>query len=276
MVDESLSKFTSVIDTMSASQLEENKDFTAALDVETMRKSNKTEIKWATGVLTVAERFDQLLPQTLNALKNGGFDKPRLFVDGECLIPHNLLEYECTQRIPRVGADANWFLAAQELYTREPCADFYGIFEDDFIMSKNVRQYIEACPYPGKAYLNLYLWPCYEKNKGGWYESDQRGKGAVALVFNNDALRTLIQAPRIYKRFADNAISYRPRNDAREHSRFDGTIQMSMTDAGYKEWVHKPSLVQHMGEVSVMGNHKHPQSKSFFGVGFDCMEFLKT
>ena len=56
----------------------------------------------------------------------------------------------------------------------------------------------------------------------------------------------------------------------------DGIIITAMKKAGYKEYVHNPSLVQHTGAVSSMRNRPHPQATSFRGEDFDALELLCT
>ena len=156
---------------------------------------------WSYGVTTVPARRDHLFPRTLTSLAWAGFDRPRIFVD-DC--PHKVAaDYaaryglEVTARFPRIHTYMNWVLALAELYGREPGADRYAVFQDDFVTSPNLRKYLEACPYPARGYLNLYTFPDQERRAPapdyvGWYPSSQHGRGAVALVFDRDAVRTLL------------------------------------------------------------------------------------
>ncbi len=56
--------------------------------------------------------------------------------------------------------------------------------------------------------------------------------------------------------------------------RIDGGIAEAMNKAGYREMVHNPSLVQHVGHKSTMGNKPHRQALTFLGEGWDAMEVL--
>ena len=223
-------------------------------------------MKWSYGVTTCTARIeDPLLLRTVKSLATAGFDQPRLFIDGPCQLPAWTKSYEVTHRVPKVRTFGNWFLSAMELYIRQPSADLYGIFQDDFVTYPNLRKYLETCKRPAKGYMNLYTFPENEKNFRGWYESNQAGRGAVALVFSNEALRTL---------FIQSHMVNRPLDPKRGWRAVDGGIVESMRKAGWKEFVHNPSLVQHTGNRSSMGNRRHPQAATFLGEEFDALRLL--
>lgn len=226
-------------------------------------------MKWAYGVTTVPERFDELLPRTLKSLADAGFSNPRLFVDGTFTIPAKhtqLRSYSCTFHYPKVRTFGNWVLALWELYLREPTTDRYAIFQDDFVTYKNLRQYLEQCSYPKHGYWNLYTFPVNEKRFRGWYLSDQRGLGAVGLVMSNEAVRTLL---------ASQYMVDRPLDPNRGWKAIDGGIVSAFKENGWQEWVHNPSLVQHTGDTSSMGNGYQQKATSFKGEGYDALEMLE-
>jgi hypothetical protein len=56
----------------------------------------------------------------------------------------------------------------------------------------------------------------------------------------------------------------------------DGGIVEAMKQAGWSEWIHNPSLVQHTGQMSSMGNTGKDQlAESFPGPEKDAMTFLE-
>lgn len=251
-----------------------------------------SNMRWAYGVTTVPDRFSDLLPQTLESLRGAGFANPRLFIDGcrEQNVPCNLhTNYEVTCRYPKVRTHGNWFLALTELFIRDSGAERYAIFQDDFVTYRNLRQYLERCPYPDgthpgppyssqRGYWNLYTFPsnqelCPQDNSGaqrtGWYESNQNGRGAVALIFDNEAAVQLLQSKHMVER---------PRDLHRGWKAVDGGIVDSMRKVGYKEYVHNPSLTQHLGmeSTTVPGKPQQKQAISFRGAEFDAMQLLLT
>jgi len=224
---------------------------------------------WATAVTTVPSRFGDLLPKTLESLAKAGFENPHLFIDGEIkdVVPEYLHPYTKTFRFARLRTFGNWVMAAWELYLRNPKADRFVIFQDDLEACTNLKEYLEKCEYPAKGYLNLLCFPENEKPKKGWYLSNQDGKGAVGLVFSNEALRTLLAQPHMVNR---------PLDAKRGHCSIDGGIVTAMKDAGWFEYVHNPSLIQHTGNGnSSMGHAPFPIASTYLGAEFDALTLLE-
>lgn len=235
---------------------------------------------WSYGVTTIPERHTDLLRITLGSLAEAGFPQPRLFVDGAAAKEHATYlssPYEVTFRRPRVGAMKNWILSLGELYYREPKADRYALFQDDFVTHKNLRLYLEACPFPDRGYWNLYTFPQNqmmafdgEKIRRGWFPSNQRGRGAVALVFGYSAVEALLTSDYMMKKVLCSR---------RGHKNIDGAVinvMRTLSDPPFTEYVHSPTLVQHIGEESSIGNRPHPAALGFYGPGFDARNFLEA
>ena len=264
-------------------------------------KKGKQNLTWSYGVTTVVTRISTpLLSDTLQSLKETGFDEPRIFIDGVNDVRRFIDLYgteSITARYPRVGAFGNWILALWELYLRDPFADRYALFQDDIKCCKGLKMYLSLSPFPERGYLNLYTFPFRDPNKGkkdrnvsqrippraereersdekgyklGFYESNQLGKGALALVFTRDGVLEILRG-------YDHIIT-RPftSNVKKRTSAIDGGVVDTMRKAGFKEYVHNPSLVQHAGIDSTMGNAKHPQAPTFPGEGFDSLSLLQS
>ena len=240
--------------------------------------------QWAYGVTTVPERRQSgSLLRTLASLRAGGFDRPRLFIDGD---PSGFSELglEMSFHQPRIRAVGNWVLALVELLTRNPRAGRFVIFQDDLICSKNLRAYLEAMPWPAKSYLNLFTFRGNERaihGKGpGWHrgcelnpgkgEHWQKGLGALALCFTRDGANTLLASPHVGRKLSDEAGGWQ---------RIDGMAVTAMNLAGWQEVAHSPSLVQHTGLDSAIGrddprHHNQPPAQTFLGEDFDCLSLL--
>jgi len=230
-------------------------------------------MKWMYGVTTVPSRRDDYLPRTLASLRAGGFDRPHLFVDGSDDSRSWREEFglDVTCRFPKIRTGGNWALSLGELYSLDPHADRYAVFQDDFVTCLNLRHYLEATSYPEHGYLNLYSFPRNERlsqGKIGFYPSNQRGLGAVALVFSNEAVVRLLTSDHLVRRFQAR--------DARHKGwrSIDGGIVESFRKMGWKEYVHNPSLVQHIGDVSSMNGRPHLKSRTFMGETFDLLTLL--
>ena len=256
--------------------------------------------KWVYGVTTVYQRFDTLLPRTLASLKAAGWDTPHLFVDGVGLssIKHRYSElvqrYEATYpylpltvRYPAVKCHAHWHLSFLQLFETDPTADYYALFQDDFVCYRNTREYITRSPCPEKGYMSLLTNTATNepiiagKPYGTWHEGGltnrpesnpnlwQAGRGAVALVFNREAAYELLSSPKMVEHATDTNRGWR---------KVDGAIVNAMNQAGYREYIHCPSLAQHTGhppETSTTRSLPIPLAATFLGEGVDALEFLK-
>lgn len=206
-------------------------------------------MEFAYGVTCVPERFETTLPRTLQSLALGGFDAPRLFVDGPGEVPDSLKQYEITHHRRRVRAYANWLLALWELWLARPTAERFCIFQDDCLCLRNLRAYLAQGKYPQRGYCNLITFPENQKltdrNRTGWFPANQRGKGAVALMFDNATVRKFLSSPFLVDRVLDKP--------DRNYKCIDGAVVTAMNKLGIKEHCHMPALVSHIGDVSSMG-----------------------
>lgn len=228
------------------------------------------------GVTTVPQRLkDHILHRTLRSLAAAGFDEPRLFVDGAGISDSTANAYEqfgldVTVRYPAVLAAGNWILSLWELYAREPFATKYIIFQDDIVVSKNLKEYLKQCKNPeGHCYYNLCTYPAnfaLANGYHGWYLSNQRGKGAQALMFGVETVIKLLGQ----SCFAEHMQAARV-----GHRRIDGSVEHSLTKLGFREYVHNPSLVFHTGTISTIRPGRQPDANSFRGEDFDSLELLK-
>lgn len=230
-------------------------------------------MKWAYGLTTCAVRATTLLPRTLKSLEAAGFPRPRIFADG-CRGGLEWTECDVAYRHTPLRTHGNWILGLYELYIREPDADRYAMFQDDFVTSLGLREYLEACELASRTYWNLYTFPSNQKlapktvhggTVDGWYASNQLGRGAVALCFERGGVLDLLSS---------RHIAERPMDPERGHKRVDGGIVDALKKCGYTELVHSPSLVQHTGEQSSMGNRRHPDAESFRGETYDLRSFI--
>ncbi len=196
-------------------------------------------MKWAYGVTTVPERIGTLLPQTLASLAAAGFDRPVLFVDGQ-ITGYGDHEVVCH---PRVGQMRNWMHALFYLFTTKD-ADRYAIFEDDVLACRQLREYLERFP-AGKVYWNLITLDenhVFTQDVPGWHESNQLGRSACGLVFDRSTVDCLLRMERFV------------RGPGNGETMSDAVVIGTLKSLGYKELVHYPSLLQHVGLESTLGN----------------------
>jgi hypothetical protein len=229
-------------------------------------------MKWSVGITTVPSRRKDLFPKTLASIQKAGFKVDRLFVDGEADPSSWIKEFNLpiSSRYPLINTAANWILSLGEMYLRDPNADRYAVFQDDFVTCLGLREYLEWVGYPKEGgYLNLYTFPSNQalvpRDKIGFFESNQKGRGAVALIFDNPTVVALLTHPYMVAR---------PKDIHRAHRSIDGGISVTMNLLGKKEWVSNPSLTYHTGAISSMGNARHKQTLSFRGESWDTRELI--
>jgi len=237
--------------------------------------------RWSVALTTVPSRVNTLLPETLRDVTAAGI-QPVLYVDGILTA-----EQESTIRgyagydvqinhHKNVRTFSHWYESALDLYLTNPWSEYYMFLQDDLTCPKTLLKYLRSCRYPQNGYFNLYTFRENESviqgKQTGWVEAYrtrqgyQLGLGAVGLVFPHNALITLL---------TQRHMLTRKRDAVRGHHSLDGAIVEAMNQAGYTEYVHNPSLLQHIGHESSMGNAKHADAKSYPGNNFDLLTLLK-
>lgn len=232
-----------------------------------------TAIDWQYGVLTVPSRRDELLPRTLSSLQAAGFHAPRLFVDGErdaSFYSHFGLEVTC--RSPAILTMPNWFLALQELYFRNPNADRYALFEDDFVTYPHLKEYLDSLLLQEKTYWNLHTFPSNMEiapKETGFFPSHQTGRSAIGLVFSHQGVIDLLSTREVMLRPLTGGEKWWKKHDGL-------VLEILGRIWGHTELVHNPSLTFHIGEISSMSNPVFPPALSFRGEEFDARRFLNV
>lgn len=221
-------------------------------------------IQWQYGVTTVPARAGELLNRTLRSLEAAGFPHPYLFVDNcEATNPHFLtIPYLVARRYPCIGVTGNFILALWELYARNPLSQRYAVFQDDIVCCRGLRKYLESF-YAPNTYQNLCTYPqnqALADGFEGWFHSNQKGRGAQALVFDNNAVCKLLSQENLLERIKTG--KYRQKT-------VDGSVVTALAKARVFEIVHNPSLVCHVGKESTLGNNTMVDCTSFPGEEFD-------
>jgi len=235
-------------------------------------------MRWQTAITTVPQRSESHFPRTIGSLRSAGFPKPQVFVDGRATVDYAEewgLTY--TERPEPLGVVGNWITTLWTIYLQNPKADRYAIFQDDIVLCKNVRQYLEQIDYPEDGYLNLFTFrkdvekTITKENYATFYKSPQYGRGAVALVFNRDAVVSLLSA---------KSLALKPQHASRGNTIIDGAIVTALSpkykqQRSHFEYVHNPSLVYHTGDVSTIKHHNQAKALTFPGEDFDCLSLLE-
>jgi hypothetical protein len=210
------------------------------------RRSGPPILTWSTAV-TTAPRGVPTLKECLDSLTHAGWERPRLFVDGEVDIPAAYRDLPRTHRDPCIGAWPNYYLALVELLMREPSADAYLLVQDDglFVQSPELRRYLERVLWPGDlpGIASLYCSRAYVQPRRGWHLFHGAWVwSALAFVFSRDAAKRFV---------ADrDVVEHRWNRGAERLADIDWLIGQWAVRAGVPVYFPTPSLVQHIGHVS--------------------------
>lgn len=234
--------------------------------------------KIAVGMTTVPARRTTTLPDTLASLRRSGFTSLRLFVDGAVRDSETAgctwrMEFGCEVTLrtgPAVRTFGNFALSLGEVYIREPKADLYLMVQDDVQFCGGLRDYLDRVKLPEDGYCNLYTVPANQRlcpsGLKGWFRSNQLGKGALALLFTREQVKTLF----LTRPFVEKPNAVGPR----AWSATDGGVVNAMRHNGVREYCHSPSLVQHTGRESTMDHRWLKTPTDFPGEGWDATSLL--
>ena len=204
--------------------------------------------QWAIG-MTTASRTEPTRARTMRSLDAAGWQSQGVHVFAE---PDVLLmqgeEYSgaLTRRGKTAGAFANWYLALQELVLTQPDADAYVIFQDDVICCRDLRGYLEKSLWP-EAVTGLVSLYCGMLQSGigsepGFQKIDPGNMlyGALAVAFPPGAARAILLHPGFL----------RHRESRNGTHGIDLALAEWMNSSGLPGFVHTPSLVDHIGQIS--------------------------
>lgn len=214
------------------------------------------ECLWAVGLTTVPQRA-AIRGRTVRSLAGAGFAAPLVHEDDG------------------VRAYGAWVLTLVELLCRQPTADLYAIFQDDVLVSRGLREYVEAAGLPAQSYANLLTNGVNEGlARPGWFPSDQMGKGACGLILPREAVYDLLSSRLSWER---------TRIPGRGHRNIDGAVCEALVRHGPRRWVevcHSPSPLQHVGDESIINldtpeHPRQPRAATWRGEAYNLLNLLK-
>jgi hypothetical protein len=229
-------------------------------------------LKWAVGV-TVAPRKEPTIDYCYGSFLCAGF-RPHVFKEPGVSLHPNIFKNGFTERPRRLGAWKNWLYGLKELREKNPDADIYGMFQDDVLLCKNIRSYLEINLPPENTGVFSVFTPSHYKGQNRWNMID---KGvdlwmAQTFFFYKDALDSLL---------SNNIIRgwNRDRN-------IDSKVGEWANSVGRPVYYHTPSLGQHVGHSSTIWEGSNPEgiknlpawgdrsASDFVGHKFDIMQLL--
>lgn len=209
----------------------------------------------------------------MQSVCDAGWDGALICIDGDAPIPMSGPRWPQYRHGGPRGSWPNWIAALTESVRRNPDADAYVILEDDGVMCRNVRGYLEWTLWPeaaeAVALCSFYRPQCYTDLMPlarGWHR-EYRGSclvGTVAWAIPPESARAII----------------RDLGDLGGLSGIDAKVGGWALTTGRATWYHAPSLVQHIAnDNSALGIHEpHVNMRTasdFPGVDFDARSLIQ-
>jgi hypothetical protein len=207
---------------------------------------------WAIG-MTTASRKRSFLYQTLDSLEDAGWPEEAVLLKAEpfsLIPPHDVAYHLNTEPL---GAYANWRELLQVLAETHPEADFFVTMQDDVVLWKGLRSFLESSLSPGDQLVCQPYAATIERrtpDRKGWYRcfTGRALCGAYFFVYPNAILQKVL--------------SILP-TTVPENKHIDGYLAQALNDHGVPFYQHIPSLLQHLGdEFSTLGYQKDPYSRT--------------
>tara|TARA_Y100000034_G_scaffold116174_1_gene154179 strand:- start:76 stop:744 length:669 start_codon:yes stop_codon:yes gene_type:complete len=208
--------------------------------------------------ITTAERDgEDYLPTTLRSLRDAGFADTAIFAEPNAPAPANL---HVIRNLKKRGAYPNFLHALKWLTFSKPFADAYIVWQDDIEVSLGLRQHLNDLLWPADretiGVVSLYAAGLYGLEGEGLVNiTDHRAYGALAYVFPRHAAVKLTSDP--------------PRRGSLTMT--DVSVGEFCRREGLSYWVHNPSLVRHIGDVSSISSRN--KMKAVVPGARNCVEF---
>lgn len=198
------------------------------------------------------------LGNTLTSIVEAGFIHPEVFYDGadKFVDPYLMCQYDFHTTTRKLGPYGNWLRAMKYLVNMEPQAQWYAIFQDDIVVAKNthdwfLEEFPKLCVDEYLGCVSLYTSKVNQQPLSGWYtleDCPQNGKDSPLWARAQGACAMVM--PRLA------AIEFLKRR-VRIGSRNGPELRVAefCVDSGIKYYTHTPSLVEHTGKVSSIGEY---------------------
>ena len=223
--------------------------------------------KWAVGV-TVAPRKNPTFERCYESFLEAGF-KPQIFKEPGVSLDPKFFKYGVTERPRRLGAWNNWLSSLYELRQKNPNADAYAIFQDDVMLCRDIKTYLEQELWPSSftAFVSVFT-PNHYRGNSVWNPIDQGVNlwMAQTFIFPPLAVDSILRHPIIRGWKGDKNI--------------DSKIGEWARNIGMLPYYHTPSLGQHVGHDSTIWGEELPamgdrSASDFVGESFSAMQLLR-
>jgi len=197
-----------------------------------MRNGKPSKLKWTVGVTTAPREKGYYLDRTLRSLRNAGWDNIVVFAEPGSVIPDDF-DGDVVSRRKQYGDWTNWGTGLYELFLSEPDTDYFFMAEDDALVCKGAKQYLESSlPFIGDfASVSLYTPAKYQQKTKGFFNCCT-GMGTWSTV------TVIMPHQSVWKFFSDS--------DVQKH-RFDDIFKVNR-----EWWLNTPCVSYGQGYTSII------------------------
>lgn len=227
-------------------------------------------MNWTVGITAAPRSGEVYLQQTIqSAAKN--FQDIHVFAEPILEKPGDVIFHQHGEQF---GDWSNWLCALFSLLITRPKTDYFLMMEDDVSLCNNLAYYLEGLiPQIGRfAALSIYTPERYRRY-GRYIHNECHGVqtwGSQALIFGRHEAVRFLSSPEVllHRTYGE---SYRGRDIS--NARKDAIIGMWSEREQLPLYFHSPSLAQHTGRISSMGNEGH--QSVYVGTNFDAMQLVE-
>jgi hypothetical protein len=228
-------------------------------------------MQWSVGIAAAPRSSDSYLKHTIESVASN-FQDVHVFAEPLLENPGGVILHRHGEQF---GDWSNWLCGLFSLIAIRPKTDYFLMLEDDVSLCKNLEYYLEGLiPQIGKfAALSIYTPRRYARNYGRYVHNECHGIqtwGSQALVFGRHEAVRFLSSPEVllHRSYGDN---YQGRDIS--NARKDAIIGLWADRENLPLYFHSPSLVQHTGLISSLGNESH--ESLYVGSDFDAMQLVE-
>lgn len=218
--------------------------------------------QWAVGV-TTAPRPVATVSRTVESLKQSGFHpivfaEPRSDVNLDCLV---------IERQHRLGCWRNYVQTIKDLLQLRPQAEAIAIFQDDIVVCRDLRDFLEHDLWPSAQTGVVSLYSAEEYEAGESVGIDRRGKmilGLCAAIYPRHIAEKLV-SDEYSKDWRGCHAQQGYVDDPVKKKAADTWVAESLKKMNKKVYHYRPSLAQHVAETSAIGHGGNAQIRQRSG-----------
>lgn len=249
--------------------------------------ANGSDLKWSVGIIT-CPRDRIYIDQCLSSLTKAGFSNLVVFAEPGSFVPQT--GASVVARRKRYGDWTNWATGLYELLLSEPDSDYFLMVEDDAIVTKDSKRYLEwALPQLGAfGTLSLYTPSIYQQYDFRGFHNEMRGSrtwSTVTVAMSREKAISFFSEPLVQRHRFEDIFGFgdkhwdcsltEPRNSIK-----DAVIGLWAEKNDFPIYFHTPSLAEHLGETSSISNRQATiengrKSADFVGLDADLSSWME-